>query len=173
MRQTNKLIRPRNQPMVSGPETNQWCPAPKPTNGVSFSLYSVESRILGMVVLTDDELIRQGVKRLQVSHATKIRWLQKCAVKPGRQYTVIAYADRCWQMRPVIAACVADVSKFIDESDESGAIIDTIHELVSHHTFLYNEAHELPHDLPRVKRNWADCLGCMTTAEQVAFMHWE
>ena len=126
-----------------------------------------------MTILTPNEIARQVVKRLPLSDEAKIRCLQMRAVKPGRVYTEPEFKLRCHQMKPVIDRCIIDMRDVVDESHPGGGMIDKLYDLISHHTFLYNEHHEIPHAPPAVRRTCTGWLGCTTRVEDVAYQPWE
>lgn len=131
------------------------------------------SRASDMTILTPNEIARQVVKRLPLSNEAKIRCLQMRAVKPGRVYTEREFRLRCHLMKPVIDRCIDDIHDFVDENHPGGSMIDRLYDLISHHTFLYNEDRQMPHAPPFVRRTCTGWLGCTTSAEDVAYQPWE
>ena len=135
-------------------------------------------------VLTQAEIVRQVVKRLNIDHHLKINWLQRRAVKP-QSFSSQRHFRWCRRnTRSIINACVTDMNDIIADHDldqleedyrarEGGeAPIDMVFHLVNKHSFSESN-NDFPLVPPWPRRTCTGYYGCTTSSEEVQFHDWE
>ena len=136
-------------------------------------------------VLTQAEIVRQVVKRLNIDHHLKINWLQRRAIKP-QSFSSQRHFRWCRRnTRSIINACVTDMNDIIADHDldqleedyrarEGGceAPIDMVFNLVNNHSFSESN-NDFPLVPPWPRRTCTGYYGCTTSSEEVQFHDWE
>ena len=136
------------------------------------------------MTLTENETIRQVLLRLTLDPGTKINWLQRRAIKRGREYTKRDFRRRRRGVMQVINMCVKKMNAILangglEKAEEeyaknrrffASAPVDI---LIGTVRMEMNTLDQLFCGPPELKRSCTGFFGCTVSADGVDFAEWE